>query len=85
MKKAANKYDSVSQAKIQAIASQIAQKFDPQKILLFGSYARGDSHQHSDVDLLVVMDLKIAAADPEIEIALSIPHKFPMDIFCSVA
>lgn len=29
-------------------------KFHPQQIILFGSYARGTADEHSDVDLLVV-------------------------------
>ena len=42
---------------IQKIAQQIAQKFQPQRIILFGSYARGNPTSESDVDLLVVMDV----------------------------
>lgn len=29
--------------------------FDPLKVILFGSFARGEASYHSDVDLLVVM------------------------------
>jgi uncharacterized protein len=31
--------------------------FSPQRIILFGSQARGDADTHSDVDLLVVSDV----------------------------
>jgi predicted nucleotidyltransferase len=34
---------------------QIAERFQPEKIILFGSFAYGTPHQWSDVDLLVVM------------------------------
>jgi len=34
----------------------IARGWDPLQIVLFGSRARGDDHEHSDVDLLVVLD-----------------------------
>ncbi len=34
----------------------IRQIFPVRKILLFGSYARGDAHQHSDLNLCVVVD-----------------------------
>jgi predicted nucleotidyltransferase len=40
---------------IRRYARQIAEKFQPDKIILFGSYAYGTPHQDSDVDLLVVM------------------------------
>ena len=29
---------------------------DPYKIILFGSYARGNPHENSDIDLLVILD-----------------------------
>lgn len=34
---------------------RIVDRFDPLKIILFGSWARGDTHRWSDVDLLVVL------------------------------
>ncbi len=40
---------------IQAIARLIAERFDPDQVILFGSHARGQAGVHSDVDLLVVM------------------------------
>ena len=40
---------------IRRFARQIAERFQPQKIYLFGSYAYGTPHAESDVDLLVVM------------------------------
>jgi len=41
-------------ADIDAIVLRIAEHFDPEKIILFGSYARGDATEQSDIDLLVV-------------------------------
>jgi uncharacterized protein len=40
---------------IKRFARQIAAKFHPDKIILFGSYAYGTPHNESDVDLLVIM------------------------------
>jgi predicted nucleotidyltransferase len=40
---------------IRRFARQIAQRFQPDKIILFGSYAYGQPHEESDVDLLVIM------------------------------
>jgi predicted nucleotidyltransferase len=40
---------------IRRFARQIAERFLPEKIILFGSYAYGTPHPESDVDLLVVM------------------------------
>lgn len=40
---------------IPEIVERLARRFDPLKIILFGSHARGDAGPYSDVDLLVVM------------------------------
>jgi predicted nucleotidyltransferase len=45
----------MSQAsEIQEMASKISERFAPDKIILFGSHARGDAQEDSDVDLLVL-------------------------------
>src|SRR6185312_15173381 len=41
-------------ADIQAAADRIAAALHPKKIILFGSYARGDANEHSDLDLMVI-------------------------------
>src|SRR6266851_8062839 len=40
---------------IRRFARQIAERFHPHKIILFGSYAYGRPHNESDVDLMVIM------------------------------
>lgn len=40
---------------IQQMADRIADRFKPERIILFGSWARGDATPDSDVDLLVVV------------------------------
>ena len=37
------------------VVDRIARKFDPVRIILFGSWARGEAREDSDVDLLVVL------------------------------
>lgn len=37
-----------------AIVARVAERFDPERIVLFGSLARGDAGLDSDIDLLVV-------------------------------
>lgn len=39
---------------ISTMTDRIIRDFDPLQIILFGSQARGDTHAHSDIDLLVV-------------------------------
>jgi len=45
---------NVSDEVIDRMAREIVHEVDPQRILLFGSRARGEGNEHSDVDLLVV-------------------------------
>jgi len=44
----------VSMAQLKEISDRIARAFDPERIILFGSHARGDASEDSDVDLLVI-------------------------------
>jgi predicted nucleotidyltransferase len=46
---------NIPMSAIRRFARQIVEKFQPDKIILFGSYAYGTPHEWSDVDLLVVM------------------------------
>lgn len=39
-----------------AVVERIVESFDPSKVILFGSLARGEAGYDSDVDLLVVFD-----------------------------
>ena len=45
----------ISMSAIRRYARQVAERFKPEKIILFGSFAYGEPNEHSDVDLLVVM------------------------------
>ena len=41
--------------KIQLLSDRIAREFQPERIILFGSYAYGTPDDNSDVDLLVIL------------------------------
>jgi predicted nucleotidyltransferase len=43
-----------AQRAIEEMARRIAECFSPDRIILFGSHARGDAQEDSDVDLLVL-------------------------------
>jgi predicted nucleotidyltransferase len=45
---------SISEELIDRMAQRIVREVDPQRIVLFGSRARGEADERSDVDLLVV-------------------------------
>ncbi len=65
---------------ISKVADEIKEKWHPERIILFGSYAYGRPTQDSDVDYLVVLDSKKRNLRQSFEISCSISHPFPMDI-----
>lgn len=70
----------VSLADIREIVRQIVERFRPQKVILFGSYAHGKPTPESDVDLLVVMDTNEQSLHAAARISAAIDHPFPLDI-----
>jgi predicted nucleotidyltransferase len=66
-------------AEIRRFAHQVGERFQPDKIILFGSYAYGTPHADSDVDLLVIMPAR-NQLDQAFRIRLAIPAPFPMDL-----
>jgi predicted nucleotidyltransferase len=48
----------ISNQVLDEIARRIVDNFHPEKIILFGSQARGTADNHSDVDLLVISAIK---------------------------
>jgi uncharacterized protein len=45
----------IEMQQIEALGRQIADQFQPEQIILFGSYASGQQTADSDVDLLVIL------------------------------
>ena len=70
----------ISLEQIQAVVNQIAEKFHPDRIILFGSYAYGKATEDSDVDLLVIMPIDGSAVDQICRIRRFIQKSFPLDL-----
>src|SRR6187399_1705450 len=69
---------------IDRMVKRIVKRFGPEKIILFGSQARGDAGPDSDVDLLVVMDFEGSSLDKAVEIGVSLGNlQVPTDIILS--
>ena len=66
---------------IDAMVRRITGRFQPEKIILFGSYARGEATDDGDVDLLVVMHVEGSRRGKanEIDLALS-DRTVPLDV-----
>ena len=64
---------------IRRFARRIAEKFQPEKIILFGSYAYGTPHNESDVDLLVIMPCR-NTIDQAVRIDCALEAPFSLDL-----
>ena len=65
---------------IRDFARRVAERFHPDKIILFGSYAYGTPHEDSDVDILVIMPAHNQLSQAA-RIELACESYFPLDIF----
>ena len=66
-------------AAIRRFARQLGERFHPDRIILFGSYAYGQPHAGSDVDLLVVMPAA-SEVNQSIRMTLAFEPPFPLDL-----
>jgi predicted nucleotidyltransferase len=64
---------------IRRFAREVAERFQPEKIILFGSHAYGTPRADSDVDILVVMPCR-NQLDQAVKISVAIDRPFPLDI-----
>src|SRR3954454_496161 len=64
---------------IRRFARQVAERFQPDKIILFGSYAYGTPHADSDVDLMVIMPAR-NELDQAVKICQAVDYQFPLDL-----
>lgn len=70
----------VSMREITKFSRLIAREYHPERIVLFGSYARGTQTRDSDVDLLIVMPFEGKAVEKSVEMRLRFHPRFPLDI-----
>jgi predicted nucleotidyltransferase len=73
-------------ALIDEIVATIRDGYQPEKIILFGSRATGDTHEWSDVDLFVVKDTDVSQLSRTREVLPFVrrfqkpPHSLPIDV-----
>ncbi len=72
--------DLAFQEEIERITSQLIEKYKPEKIILFGSAARGDAGPDSDADFLIIKkDAPPKGRDRMIEVSRLIERSIPVD------
>ena len=65
---------------IQELSRRIAEEFQPEKIILFGSHAYGTPHEDSDVDLLVILAFEGSGLRKAVDILTRVSPDFPIDL-----
>lgn len=67
---------------IQSITNQLVRTYKPVKIILFGSGARGDFGENSDLDILVIKDGvdKVRRHDRNYKVRKLLQSALPLDI-----
>ena len=71
----------IEATKINDIVNKIAIRFNPEKIILFGSYAAGNPTNDSDLDLLIIKETDLPRNKRSFDIQKSlIGSMVPMDI-----
>jgi predicted nucleotidyltransferase len=70
-----------SESAIRQAVDRIAMRFHPDKIILFGSRARGQAGPNSDVDLLIVMAVTGSKRQQAVQIDLALEGiPIPIDL-----
>ncbi len=65
---------------IREMSQRIGAEFQPEKVVLFGSYAYGSPSDDSDVDVLVLLDFEGRSFSKSLEILNKIDPKFAVDL-----
>lgn len=73
--------DRITPELIEYIVQKIVDRFDPHKIILFGSHARGDATPDSDLDLFIVQSSQKSNRQVRRELDLFLAGRnFPLDL-----
>ena len=70
----------VEMSQIQGVVDRIAQEFNPERVILFGSHATGHAREASDVDLLVILPFEGKSFWKSLEIMNHITPSFSLDL-----
>ena len=66
--------------RIKEFSRRIGLEFGAERVILFGSYARGVVTEDSDVDLLVIGPFEGRSVDKSVEIRMKLRPGFPIDL-----
>ena len=70
----------IDEKSILELRDRIAAEFQPQRIIMFGSYAYGTPADYSDLDLLVIMRYAGSGLRKSLEILNRVNPRIPVDL-----
>lgn len=77
----ARKRKAALQAELKRILPIIIEKYQPEKIILFGSLATGDVHEWSDIDLAIIKETKLNYFERLLEFKKLFHSKLATEVF----
>lgn len=66
---------------LESIVNRISRYYKPERVILFGSAAKGRFRKGSDLDLLIIKKTATNPWDRILEVDQNIEHNIPIDIF----
>ena len=70
----------IDRREIEEFCGRLVREFQPERVVLFGSYAYGRPAEDSDVDLLVIMPFKGKRMRKAAEVLSRISPRIPVDL-----
>ncbi len=71
----------ITDSQIESVVTRLVQTANPKRILVFGSYGRGDARDDSDLDLLVIEDFVEDRAAEMVRLRRALrPLRIPVDV-----
>ena len=70
----------VTMKQIEDLALGIGKEFHPDRVVLFGSYARGKATVDSDVDMLIILPFEGKSVHQSVEMRMRLRPAFPVDL-----
>ena len=65
----------LTESEIQTLVDKIAKRMEPEKIIIFGSYAKGTATLRSDLDLLIIKDTPLPMHARDADIRALVAHR----------
>ena len=73
--------ESVLKTEYKRILDIIAREYKPEKVILFGSFAEGEIHEWSDIDMLIVKETPLRPIERAVALSRLVEPEVGIDFF----